>query len=312
MIRQVGKVVKSLSNILGFRSSCFTSQSDFNHEDRRLRIGVEVLVTTPGRLLELIKKNDVYLKDLQTLVLDETDILYMDESFPLPEIASYLPLSSTNSTLNTHSDTSINARDRDVQYLFISATLPKEVVSQISKEFPTVEVLYGPGLHRIIPTVEEELIDCSVRPNQRMTKDTVLENKLEALKRVIIRTQRASTAASGIGGVVGFENVRRSTSRSEISSWTMVDRTIIYCNTIEQCRNVENYLKKENRRGGLFDVFPYHSAIDIKLREHHLFQFTKALLRKPAILICTDRTSRGLDFNKAVVSALPQFPLSRC
>ena len=35
--------------------------------------GVQVLVATPGRLLELVESNAVHLSEIETLVLDEAD-----------------------------------------------------------------------------------------------------------------------------------------------------------------------------------------------------------------------------------------------
>lgn len=86
MSRQVAKVVKTLANALKFRTSCFTSASDVDSEQKKLRLGVEVLVATPGRLLALIEREEITLRRLQSMVLDEADILFMDQSFPLQPI----------------------------------------------------------------------------------------------------------------------------------------------------------------------------------------------------------------------------------
>ena len=40
---------------------------------RRLRIGLDVVIATPGRLLELFDLGEIRLYELQTLVLDEAD-----------------------------------------------------------------------------------------------------------------------------------------------------------------------------------------------------------------------------------------------
>ncbi|KAJ1432680.1 P-loop containing nucleoside triphosphate hydrolase protein [Ochromonadaceae sp. CCMP2298] len=48
-------------------------------------------------------------------------------------------------------------------------------------------------------------------------------------------------------------------------------------------------------------VHSYHGAVDAATRDANLIEFSRPLLTKPAILISTDRASRGMDFNKAHV-----------
>ena len=72
--------------------------------------GVDVLVATPGRLLDHIGDGAVRLDDVEILVLDEADHM-LDLGFivPIRKIASMLP--------------------RERQGLFFSATMPKEIAS---------------------------------------------------------------------------------------------------------------------------------------------------------------------------------------
>jgi ATP-dependent RNA helicase DDX18/HAS1 len=254
--------VRSLSSVYKLRSSCWTSVSDFDSEDKNLRLGIEILITTPGRLFELIKKSSetsetkkqkIYFHDLQTLILDEVDILFLDKSFPLTPIGEMC--------------------SKETQFLFTSATLPSEVTKQILREFPETQTLYGPGLHRTSPNIEEKLIDCSGDFTHKRSYDIVLENKLNALQKLLT------------------ENAH-------------IDRTLIFCNSIKQCRNVENFLSRDDRHHRIRDIFSYHSAIENAQRKEHLVSFTKTLLKKPVVLICTDRTSRGMDFYRSQVGFL--------
>ena len=48
-------------------------------------------------------------------------------------------------------------------------------------------------------------------------------------------------------------------------------------------------------------------AIDIKARETNLMMFSKTLLTQPVVLVCTDRASRGLDFDSAPVTFYSYF-----
>jgi ATP-dependent RNA helicase RhlE len=75
---------------------------------RRLQTGADILVATPGRLLDLIDQRALTLKDLEILVLDEADQM-LDLGFivPLKRIIPMLP--------------------KVRQSLFFSATMPKTI-----------------------------------------------------------------------------------------------------------------------------------------------------------------------------------------
>eukprot|EP01032_Pedospumella_encystans_P013967 gene13967-16059_t len=154
-------------------------------------------------------------------------------------------------------------------FLFVTATLPDVVVSQIVSEFPEVMTLKGPGLHRIASSVEEILVDCSGAPDQQRSMEQVMNNKKNVL----------------------LEALNKSTS----------ERTIVFCNSIDQCRRVENILQRDDRSCKSRTVLSYHGAIEGSTRDENLKDFSKQLLQRPVVLISTDRASRGLDFNQAQV-----------
>jgi len=114
------------------------------------------------------------------------------------------------------------------------------------------------------------LIDCSGPRTQERSGDKVFDNKRSALLKAL--DQRSDA-----------------------------ERTIVFCNTIDQCRRVENILRRDDRSSRMRSVYSYHGAIDGVTRERNIAEFSRILLQKPAILICTDRASRGMDFNKAHV-----------
>jgi ATP-dependent RNA helicase RhlE len=89
-----------------------------------IKAGIDVLVATPGRLMEIYLKGDLVLKSLQTLVLDEADKM-MDMGF-MPQIRRILEIIP-----------------RKRQNVLFSATMPERVaiLSEEFLEFPVrVEV----------------------------------------------------------------------------------------------------------------------------------------------------------------------------
>jgi ATP-dependent RNA helicase RhlE len=77
---------------------------------RKLEKGVDVLIATPGRLLDLMQQGFISLKHIETLILDEADNM-LNMGF-INDIKKVLKTIPTNR-----------------QTLFFSATMPKEILS---------------------------------------------------------------------------------------------------------------------------------------------------------------------------------------
>ncbi|MDE6422177.1 MAG: DEAD/DEAH box helicase, partial [Muribaculaceae bacterium] len=89
--------------------------SSIDSQIRTLRNGVQVIVATPGRLIDLIKRGEVKLDDVNTVILDEADeMLNMGFLDDIKEILTHVP--------------------DERKMLMFSATMPKEIAA-ISREF---------------------------------------------------------------------------------------------------------------------------------------------------------------------------------
>ncbi|MDE6437374.1 MAG: DEAD/DEAH box helicase, partial [Muribaculaceae bacterium] len=89
--------------------------SSIESQIRALKRGVQIIVATPGRLIDLINRGVVKLEDVHTVVLDEADeMLNMGFVDSINEILSHVP--------------------EDRKMLLFSATMPAEV-AKISKRF---------------------------------------------------------------------------------------------------------------------------------------------------------------------------------
>lgn len=79
---QVGEVLSSLANKLStpIRTAVVYGGVSINPQMMRLRGGADIVVATPGRLLDLVRSNALRLGDVQHLVLDEADRL-LDPGF---------------------------------------------------------------------------------------------------------------------------------------------------------------------------------------------------------------------------------------
>jgi ATP-dependent RNA helicase RhlE len=87
----------------------------------KVKEGIDILTATPGRFMDLYRSNEMPVKDLKTLVLDEADKM-MDMGF-MPQINQILEVIPTKR-----------------QNLLFSATMPPKVItlSEDFLEFPTI------------------------------------------------------------------------------------------------------------------------------------------------------------------------------
>lgn len=94
---QVGESVATYGKHLPLRSTVVFGGVKINPQMMKLRKGVDVLVATPGRLLDLYNQNAVKFKHLEVLVLDEADrMLDMGFIHDIRKILSLLPKERQN------------------------------------------------------------------------------------------------------------------------------------------------------------------------------------------------------------------------
>ena len=94
---QVGESVATYGKNLPLRSAVVFGGVKINPQMIKLRRGVDVLVATPGRLLDLYNQNAVRFKNLEVLVLDEADrMLDMGFIHDIRKILNLLPKQRQN------------------------------------------------------------------------------------------------------------------------------------------------------------------------------------------------------------------------
>ncbi|MFO1282501.1 MAG: DEAD/DEAH box helicase [Burkholderiales bacterium] len=87
---QVEESVKTYGKHTGLRSTCVFGGVDIKQQLPIVRGGVEILVATPGRLLDHIEQKSVYLGQVEIFVLDEADRM-LDMGF-IPDIKRIMAL----------------------------------------------------------------------------------------------------------------------------------------------------------------------------------------------------------------------------
>lgn len=121
---QIGENVTTYSKYLDIKSTVIFGGVNQSSQVRKIKSGIDVLIATPGRLIDLSNQRHVDLKNVKYFVLDEADrMLDMGMIHDVKRIISKLP--------------------KERQNLLFSATMPKEVmklVNSILKNPTKVEV----------------------------------------------------------------------------------------------------------------------------------------------------------------------------
>ena len=121
---QVAENVEAYGKYLKLEMALLIGGVSFAEQDRKLTRGVDVLIATPGRLLDQFERGKILLTGVQTLVVDEADRM-LDMGF-IPDIERIFQLTPFTR-----------------QVLFFSATMPAEIkrlVDQFLHQPATIQV----------------------------------------------------------------------------------------------------------------------------------------------------------------------------
>jgi len=112
---QIAENMRGYAKYLNLSVQCVFGGIPVGKQARALVPGCDILVATPGRLLDLIDQRALTLRNVEIFVLDEADQM-MDLGFivPLKRVANMLP--------------------KERQSLFFSATMPK-AIAELGKQF---------------------------------------------------------------------------------------------------------------------------------------------------------------------------------
>jgi ATP-dependent RNA helicase RhlE len=94
---QVFESVRTYGKYLPLRATVVFGGVSINPQMMKLRGGVDILVATPGRLLDLVQQNAVSLKEVEVLILDEADrMLDMGFIHDIKRVLALLPKQRQN------------------------------------------------------------------------------------------------------------------------------------------------------------------------------------------------------------------------
>ena len=188
---QVHESVKTYSKYVPIRSLCAYGGVDIKPQIAEIRLGVEVLVATPGRLLDLVEQKCLNFNSVQALVLDEADRM-LDMGF-VPDVTRI-----------------INLLPKQRQSLLFSATFSEEIKKLADKMLQapilievakrnTVSETITHRVHPVAADAKRALLVKLLRSSEFNQVLVFTRTKIETNK-LARELQRAGIAADSIHG----------------------------------------------------------------------------------------------------------------
>ena len=183
---QIGESFDAYGRHTGLSSTVIFGGVNQNPQTARLLRGVDILVATPGRLLDLMGQGHLHLRDIEHFVLDEADrMLDMGFLHDVRKIIAGLP--------------------KKRQSLFFSATMPPEIVKLAAS------ILHNPKKVTVTPVSSTvEIINQHILYVDKENKNNLLAHILQenAIRHVLVFTRTKH----------GADKVARFLQRQEISA----------------------------------------------------------------------------------------------
>jgi len=174
-------------------TSCFYGGSPYAPQESDLRNGIDILIGTPGRILDHIEKGNLDCSKLKHVVLDEADRM-MDMGFQ-ESLDRILSVAYT--------------QDNKPQTLLFSATVPPWV-KQTAKKYMSKEMkqfdLIGSDINKSATTVEHKAIKCSFWERAATIKDIMQVYSGRSGKIIIFTSTKQEANELALNSVINMDS----------------------------------------------------------------------------------------------------------
>ena len=248
---QIFEDIRRYSEETNIRSTCIFGGANQNPQIRRLQKGAEILVATPGRLMDLEAQGFLSLSAVQYLVLDEADRL-LDMGFigDIRKIAAMLP--STRQTALFSATMS-----KEIRALSVFLLDQPQQVSVTPKQIAVAKITQ----HKLaVPTAKKQEALHQLLNREAVRKVIVFTRTKHASERVTKKLLKAGFSASAINGNKSQNARTRALERfKQGSDWILVAtdvaargidiRGISHVINFELPQEPENYVHRIGRTG---------------------------------------------------------------
>jgi len=276
LARQVGDELSSVCKPLGLFATVFHGGVSYGPQAGALRQGVDVIVGTPGRVMDHLNRGNLDLRELQVAVLDEADeMLNMGFAEDVEVIL----------------DGAGSSNDEKIQCLLFSATTPpwvKEIGSRYQKDALSIDITGDKAGARTAETVRHTAIQV---PFGHDAKRSILEDiiAVEISKDIdldAVDSDSEDEDAEQHNAIAAAANAAKSRSNSSFQQ-KIFGKTIVFTETKAECDELVS--------GGVFKTLTaqtIHGDIGQKQRDSTLAAFRAGAFN---VLVATDVAARGID-----------------
>lgn len=272
LARQVLATIKSLSHYAKVSSCAVLGGEEYSLQKKSLDRVVDIVVASPGRLMQHKEKGNVYLNHITHIVIDEVDTM-LTQGFG-SDIRALLRSAMTQRD---------NLKDKSVQVAMASATLTK-AVRALLEDVKGFNTEYSDPDNK----TPKKLNGTESRISLNIVEVDGVHRSLPNVTHNVVETKGADKI------VILTEVLQSTESKSK--------QTLIFCNTVSSCKAIEFALT-----GAGTSCLSYHGDLSSTDRASNLEKFRNGEER---YLVCTDIAARGLDIPEVNHVIMFDFPLN--
>lgn len=286
LAEQVLKICKKLCHVVKLRAASFSGGATVSKQRQHFEAPIDILVATPGRLLQHYDRKRIFFSKLKHVVFDEVDMLLDATDGGFAQDCYRVVDAVRHRT---------EATQAYAQFVLCGATITQVLLREIENTFPNATNILSPTLHKSVSKLNQTWI-------------TVAADRLSKLKEILFADYHRKSGAFAEPlprGSAKFKREEQESKNLDSEAHPLpksMKRTIIFCNTINSCR----FLDLELQELG-FKVTSYHGDIPVDQRPLNFAKFANGEI---PIMVCTDIASRGLDFTAVDHVILFDFPLN--
>ena len=195
---QVHEVLETLADAVGLRVVAVYGGADIERQVKKLRRGVDVIIATPGRLIDLGDRGELSVADKETLVLDEADRM-ADMGF-MPQVEWVLRRLEREHQTLLFSATLDGAVDR-----LVSRYLTDPVTHEVASPTTTVEAME----HRFLEVHQMDRVKVCAAICRHVEKTIVFVRTKRGADRLVEQLQKEGIRADAIHGDLRQANRER-------------------------------------------------------------------------------------------------------
>jgi len=278
LARQVSEELDGIARLMGLYTALFHGGVSYEPQSRALRNGLDILVGTPGRIMDHLNRGNLNLSECNTVVLDEADeMLNMgfaeDVEVILDGVGSKNPEKTQCLLFSATTPGWVKTIGRKYQsnVVSIDATTDQGVRTATTVRHTAIQVPFGKRdiLEDIIAVEISKDLDMSVLATK---KDT--EEDIDTTEDMFHNPIAAAATAAKKKGSMAMQQA-------------IFGKTIVFCETKRECDELVS--------GGVFKSLTaqaLHGDVGQKQRDSTLAAFRAGAFN---VLVATDVAARGID-----------------